>query len=572
MSERAVSINRETLRFFVRVVKNFLSSEVRWRALALFALLIGLLFAISGLNVLNSFVGRDFMTAISRRDQAGFVRMAVLYLGVFAASTVVAVFQSFAEQRLGLLWRAWATGRLITRYLAGRTYYWLKATGAVDNPDQRIAEDVKAFTATTLGFTLIFMNGIFTVVAFAGVLWTISRLLFVVAVGYAALGSLLTILLGRPLIGLNYRQLDREANFRSALNHLDEHAESVALLHWEGQVTSRLRRRLDDLVDNFRRITSVNRNLGFFTTGYNYLIQIIPALIVAPLYIRGEVEFGVITQSAMAFAQLLGAFSLIINQFQSISSFAAVIARVDALGEALVHTTAPDAPAIETVEDRDRLAYDRLTLRTPDGAVVLVKDLSVSIPSGARLLVTGPNEAAPISLFRATAGIWHGGEGRITRPPLDEILFLPQRPGLPPVTLRELLLVPGRAVPDDEILAALRAAGLGPVVERAGGLDVERDWLAFVSLGDQQLLVLTRIVLARPRFAFLDRLGTTLGPGQVRQALERLTQNSITPIHLAAAAELVELYDAVLEIDGDGAWAWRWTDAEHVQDQVAEAH
>ena len=156
------------------------------------------------------------------------------------------------------------------------------------------------------------------------------------------LGSLLTILLGRPLVGLNYRQLDREANFRTALNRVHEHAESVALLHWEGLVTAQLRRRLDELVDNYRRITSVNRNLGFFTTGYNYLIQIIPALIVAPLYINREVEFGVVTQSAMAFAQLLGAFSLVINQFQSISSFAAVTARLDALGEAVEHTTAPD--------------------------------------------------------------------------------------------------------------------------------------------------------------------------------------------------------------------------------------
>jgi len=572
MSEQAVPINRQTGERFVRVVKSFLNSEVRWRALGLFAVLIGLLFAISGLNVVNSYVGRDFMTAISGRDRAGFVRQAALYLCVFAASTGVGVFQSFAEQRLGLLWRSWLTGQLITRYLAGRTYYWLKETAAVDNPDQRIAEDVKAFTATTLSFTLIFLNGTFTMVAFAGVLWTISRLLFVVAVGYAVLGSLMTILLGRPLIGLNYRQLDREANFRSALNHVHEHAESLAILHWEGRLRDRMLRRLDDLVDNFRRITSVNRNLGFFTTGYNYLIQIIPALIVAPLYIRREVEFGVVTQSAMAFAQLLGAFSLIINQFQSISSFAAVIARVDALGEAVEHTTAPGSLTIEITEDRDRLAYERLTLRAPDGAGTLVKDLSVSIPSGARLLVTGPNEAARVALFRATAGIWHGGEGKITRPPLDEILFLPEQPELPPVTLRELLLEPGRAAPDDQILAALRAAGLGPVVERAGGLDAERDWQAFASLGDQQLLVLTRVVLAGPRFAFLDRVDTTLGPCQVRQVLQRLIQNSITPIHLAEAAESVEQYDAVLEIDCDGAWAWRWTDAEPVQDRRAEAH
>ena len=173
-------------------------------------MLLGFLFAINGLNVVNSYVGRDFMTAISHRDRAGFVRQAILYVGVFAASTVVAVLYRFAEERLGLLWRAWLTGRLITS-LPRRTgpTTGSRSRPAVDNPDQRITEDVEAFTATTLSFTLIFLNGTLTVVAFSGVLWTISPLLFGVAVGYAALGTLLTILLGRPLVGLNYRQLDQ---------------------------------------------------------------------------------------------------------------------------------------------------------------------------------------------------------------------------------------------------------------------------------------------------------------------------------------------------------------------------
>jgi putative ATP-binding cassette transporter len=160
----------------------------------------------------------------------------------------------------------------------------------------------------------------------------------------------------------------------------------------------------------------------------------------------------------------------------------------------------------------------------------------------------------------------------MTRPSLDEILFLPQRPELPPVTLRELLLGPGRAAADDRVLAALREAGLGPLVERAGGLDVERDWESFVSLGDQQSLALTRVILAGPRFAFLDRVETTLGPGQVRQELRRLTGNSITAIHLAESAESIEPYDAVLEVASDGAWALRWTDAEPVRDRGDEAH
>ena len=211
----------------------------------------------------------------------------------------------------------------------------------------------------------------------------------------------------------------------------------------EGRLRERLLSRIDELVANFRRITSVNRNLGFFTTGYNYLIQIIPTLIVAPRFIRGEVEFGVITQSAMAFTQLLGAFSLIINQFGSISSFAAVVARLGALAGA-VESKCVDRPGIETVEDQDRVAYERLTLRPPRDDGPLLADVSVSIPRGMRVLVTGPNEAARVALFRATAGIWSHGEGRIIRPPLDAILFLPQQPYLTPGTLRQLLIRTGQ--------------------------------------------------------------------------------------------------------------------------------
>src|SRR4030095_846492 len=166
---------------------------------------------------------------------------------------------------------------------------------------------------------------------------------------------------GRPLIGLNYAQSGREADFRAALIHVRENTDSVALLRREGRLRERLLNRIDGLVVHFRRITSVNRNLGFFTTGYNYLIQIIPALFVAPQFIRGEVEFGVITQAAMAFTQLLGAFSLIINQFGPISSFGAVIARLSGFAEA-IDAIDVDRPKIETLEDRDRVAYERLTL------------------------------------------------------------------------------------------------------------------------------------------------------------------------------------------------------------------
>jgi putative ATP-binding cassette transporter len=559
MNAEPATLDLQTLRRFIRAVTALLTSEVRRKAIVLLVLLLAFALSINGLNVVSSFVGRDFMTAIEHREMAEFVRLALLYIGLFGAMTAVAVFYRFAEERLGLLWRGWLTRRVTEHYLEGRTYLRLKESAEIDNPDQRIADDTRAFTTTTLSFTLIFLNSTLAAISFSGVLWTISPLLFCVAVGYAALGTLTTVLLGRPLVGLNYRQSDREADFRAALIHIRENAESIALLRREGRLRARLLNRIDELVENFRRITSVNRNLGFFTTGYNYLIQIIPALIIAPRFIRREVEFGVITQSAMAFAQLLGAFSLIINQFGSISSFAAVVARLSELAGAIERKDV-ERPGIETVEDRDWVAYERLTLRPLGGDGPLLVDASVSIPRGTRVLVTGPNEAAGVALFRATAGIWSHGDGRIIRPPLDAILFLPQQPYLTPGPLRHLLVRSEREqeTSDERILAAIHDAGLDSVVQRAGGLDTEHDWPTILSLGEQQQLAVIRLILARPSFALLDRVSTALGPAKLRQTLQQLTASSIPYINFdyAAESEPVGLYDAVLQIGADGDWRW----------------
>jgi putative ATP-binding cassette transporter len=351
MDKQRVSIDKLTGIRFVGTVRNFATSEVGWKAKMMFAGLIALLFAMSGMNVVNSYVGRHFMTATADRNKAEFIRQALLYIGVFAVSTILAVVSRFIEENLGLLWREFITRRAITNYLAQGTYYRLDTTGKLANPDERIADDIRTYTVTTISFVLMLLNSSFTVVAFSGVLWSISPLLFAVAVLYATLGSCLTFLLGRSLVKLNYDQLDKEANFRSTLIQVRENAEALKLAHREDRFTVRLRRQLEEEV-NFRRIIVINRNLGFFTTGYNWLIQTIPALIVAPSFIAREIEFGVVTQSAMAFSMLLGAFSLIVTQFQSISSFTAVVERFYSLLEAIEQT--PSAHRVHYPAERRR--------------------------------------------------------------------------------------------------------------------------------------------------------------------------------------------------------------------------
>lgn len=553
-----IPLDRLSWARWVRAIRDFTGSEVGGRARLLFGALLGLLLAINGLNVVNSYVGRDFMTAIERQSMSGFIGMGLLYIGVFAVSTLVAVIYRFAEERLGLLWRHWLTRRLVERYLDGATYYRLRERAELANPDQRITDDVRTFTATTLSLTLVLLNTTFTILAFSGVMWSISPLLFLVAVAYAALGSGLTIAFGRPLIWLSYNQSDREASLRSELVHLRENAESVAFLRREGRLRARILGSVDELVANMKRIIGVNRNLGFFTTGYNYLIQIIPILIVAPLFIRGKAEFGVISQSSMAFSHLIGAFSLIITQFQQISSYAVVLARLSALAEGVERAEAHDGSRIAIEETAAALEYERLTLRSPQDGRVLIDGLSGSVPPGTRTLVEGPNQAGRIALFRATAGLWDAGEGRIVRPPVEEVLLLTERPYLPPGTLRQALLRTGReaALGDEPILAVLRALGVESVLERAGGLDEERDWDDLLSLAEQQSLSVARLVLAAPRFALLDRPGTVLDADAVAGALDLLADRSITVVTFAADMALAAHHDARLELASDGTWTW----------------
>jgi putative ATP-binding cassette transporter len=555
MSAFKIPISRTIIDRFVEMMRTLLKSEIGGKAKALFIVLILFLFGINALNVVNSYVGRDFMTAIEHKNMSGFLRYALLYVAVFAASTVAAVLYRYAEERLGLIWRMWLTDRAVTRYLDNHTYFRLHDAGDLPNPDQRIAEDIRSLTSTTLSFVLLFLNASFTVIAFSGVMWTISPLLFVVAVAYAALGSFFTVYLGKPLVRLNYDQLDKEANFRARLLHVGENAASIALLRREGRLKARLLDRLEQLTTNFQRIIEVNRNLGYFTTGYNYLIQIIPALVVAPLFIHGKAEFGVISQSAMAFGHLLGAFSLIVTQFQSISNYTAVIARLGGLRQAMDNARPPVIPEIESCDACGIVVFDGLTLRSRRRGRILVDKLNLTIPVGTCVLIRTQSDSTKHVLFRATADLWDKGEGRILRPGLDDMMFVPERPYLPPGTLREALLHTGqeKLVPDELILETLHSLNLESVMRRIGGLDTERKWADLLSLSEQQLLAFARVLIAAPSFAFLDQPSRALSESQVNALLRRLRERGITYLTLGDDDD-TGLYDQLLEIAEDGSW------------------
>ena len=558
-------INDQGWGLFSRLIGNFRRSPQGGRAFRFFAALLVLLFILNGLNILNSYVGRDFMTALADRNEPLFVQQAILWASVFVGLTVVAVVLRYCEERLGLLWREFMTHQFVRMYLSPLVYYRMNddliRQSGVEHPDQRIAEDVKTFTTVTLSFILMSLNGLFTVIAFSGVLWMISPWLFGAAILYAVGGTLLTVFLGSRLVDLNYQQLDREASFRASLIHVRERAESIALLHHELRLRGRILRLFERVASNWRVVISVNRNLGFFTTGYNWMIQIIPVLLVAPLYIKGNVEFGVVTQSAMAFSMLVGAFSLIVTQFQSLSSFAAVIQRLISLWYLIEVAQVSTVSGLDLVETQDEIGFDHLTLLSPIDKRVLIKDLTVTIKPRQWVLVSG-DEMARDALFKALAGIYDAGNGAVKRPDLDEIRFLPDRPYIPPGTLRQALVSKRRAqdYTDQAIVEVLELVGLSDVFARSGGLDVEQEWDSLLSPHEQRQVSFARILITEPRVVVMANPCRDMAPEARVRVFDLLKGRDLTLIIMASGerwssgAEASVIYDATLDLDSSGQW------------------
>jgi putative ATP-binding cassette transporter len=523
-------------------------------------LLTALLLTISGLNVANSYVTRNFMTALAQREERRFYWTAGALVGVFAASTAVVALARYVEERLGLVWRDWLTRRFLDRYLRDRAYRRLADRVDLDNPDQRISEDVKTFSVSTLSLLVLAFDAVLAIATFSGVLCSITPWLLVAAFGYAVVGTAGMFSVGRRLAHLNNEQFRREANFRYLLVRVREHAGAVAQMAGERDEKSGLKHRLQELVANLGKIISLNRNLGFFSNGYNYLAQVIPVLMVAPMYVRGQVQFGVVAQSVMAFTFTVNGFSLIVTQFQQLSSYAAVVTRLGTLWEA---TEADEGPAVmhsalvaEAEPGGRRVAYQGVTLETPKDGRILVHDLSLELPVGRRLLVTGPNGAGKTALFLATAGLWERGHGHIVRPDAPDTMFLPQQPYAIESTLRDHLLygLDHRAVDDERVKEVARFVGLEDVLSRVGGLDAQCDWSNALSEGELQTCAFARLILAKPRFAFLDHSLATLDASREERLYAALARTEITYVSIGDHPWLNKFHELRLELHGQGAW------------------
>ena len=548
---------------FLLLAKAFFTGGSKRPARLWFGLILVLCAAVGVVQVFISYALRDFVTGLSQRDHDAWMHGLWKFIGMCFISVPVGVYYRYSQERLSLVWRRWMTQHLIKRYFFNRAYYRIRASESVDNPDQRITEDVKLFTTGVLNFFLVIVNSVVTLVAFLGVLWSISGRLVAVLFLYSIVGTVVSMLFGRRLAGLYFNQYQREANFRYGLVRVRENAESIAFFRGEKREHRDLIERFTDVLHNTLWIIGWNRNLGFFSNSYNYLALIVPGLIVGPMFIRGAVEFGVITQSESAFAQVLVAVSIIIAQIESLSSFAAGIRRLGDLWDNLDTIDEEDAreaeeDKIEVNEEALHLKLDDVTVQTPHGEKVLARNLSFQLPRRGSLLIMGESGSGKSSLLRTIAGLWQSGSGSIDRPAHKRLMFLPQKPYMVPGSLRAQLNYPLNAedADDQAIAAAIERVNLQDIYERVDGdLGKVVDWTNVLSLGEQQRVAFARLFLKKPAIAFLDEASSALDEDNERLLYERLRESGIAFVSIGLRSTLKQFHDNLLVIHRDGSSA-----------------
>ncbi|MDV2991623.1 MAG: Vitamin B12 transport ATP-binding protein BacA [Chroococcidiopsis sp. SAG 2025] len=548
-------------RKFWEIAKPYWFSERKWKARGLLLLLLLLSFAVNAINVSISFIFRNIDTSLARfpqtKDASTFWQFIFIYIGLLAIGTPIVVMFAYLRDKLGLAWREWLTNRFMGKYMQNRAYYQLNFNGNIDNPDQRIAEDIRAFTRTSLTFLLLILTSVITLISFTAVLLSISVSLSISLLIYAILGTIITAWIGQRLIGINFEQLKKEADFRYGLIHVRDNAESIAFYQGEAEESIGLRQRFLGAIRNFDLLISWQRNLGFFTTSYNYFVAALPYLVVAPIYFAGNTEFGTFAQAAIAFRQIFNALSIVVDQFENLTAFAAGVERLSSLTNALENPSQaqPGSTTIDVTEAA-KLAMQRVTLLTPNYQRTLVEDLSLSLEPGEGLVLVGNSGSGKSSILRAIAGLWNAGTGHLTRPHLKEMLFLPQRPYMVLGSLRSQLLYPhtDRQIDEEQLRQILAQVNLTDLPERVGGFDAQLDWANVLSLGEQQRLAFARLLLTQPAYAILDEATSALDLANEKRLYQQLKAMETTTISVGHRASLLQYHKYVLELAEDTRW------------------
>lgn len=554
-----------------RLMSSYWHSQEKWKARGLLAGVIALTLGQVYMLVLLNGWNNDFYNALQQRAFESFWPLIGQFAGFAFLHIIFAVYAIYVRQILEIKWRNWMTDKYLDRWLGHQTYYRLQVAGKddMDNPDQRIADDINSFVNLTLGLFVGVIKQATSLVAFVFILWNLSGYLDIplgdtvlsvpgymvfVTLIYSVVGTWLAHKVGRKLIRLNYDQQRFEADFRFSMVRVRENSESVAFYRGEKPEMQNFRERFALVIGNFWGLMKRTKLLNFYVNGYAQIAIIVPVLMCAPQYFNGTMQLGGFMQTISAFGRVQDALSYFVESYDSIAQYVAVIRRLGGFAGHMEEAEALTSSFEFTRNTSNALQLWQMDIALPDGRQ-LAEKLSIAVPAGKRLLISGGSGAGKSTLLRAIAGIWPYGTGEISLPTGWRTMFLPQRPYLPLGSLRRAIYYP-QPVPenaDDNLAGLLERLGLQKL---AGQLDTVDDWSRILSLGEQQRLAFIRILLLRPDIVFLDESTSALDEPREAQAYEILHQMmpQMAVVSVGHRSSLLNCHDKQLVLAGDGYW------------------
>ena len=533
----------------------------KWLHWLFLGIIVIMLLAVNGINAGIGFIARDLTNALVEKQQDGFYRILGIYACCFVVAVPIRVSQIFFTFKLGLIWREWLSKSLVKDYMTNKAYYQINPNDEdqtdVDNPDQRITEDTRAFTYQSLNLTVGVFDALLTFSLNILILLTISKTLTFSLFGYAAFATSILLFAGKNLVKLDYDQLRYEADFRYGLVHIRDNAESIAFYSGENPERNETERRLGEVVRNFNLVIIWRVIIDVMRRSVSYAGNFFPYLIMAIPYFRGEIDYGRFIQASFAFNMVEGSLFFIVNQIEELAKFTAGIGRLEGF-QSKVESISQEKP----IENINNISYDSsiliqdANLSAPGSSKLIIKNLSLSITENESLLVVGPSGCGKTSLLRMISGLWEPENGLIKKPKTGDLLFIPQKPYMILGSLREQLCYPTQVdkFSDDHLISVLNEVNLKSLSDRYPNLDIKQDWPRILSLGEQQRLAFARLLLNSPHFAVLDEATSALDIETEKHLYNLLKERELSIISVGHRPTLKDFHQNVLELNGKGGW------------------